>query len=244
MVFGLTLQAGGATAIVDWLEFSPGSPSSSFTLRDDTGTSLSSGLLTVRRGVSFAGFPSARSFADAYWEADTGLVNSLTGDSSVSGMAFRVAAAAGGPADYTIEFLIPEGQEILLMVGDLYRGSDTSRTAGVGVSVHYDGGSAPLSLEGMWAWDNGISRMSETLSWDSGTGVLSTVSGESGESMAAFFRIAPVMGENARIVLTVPDGLSGTGDAIMVALGVVVPEPSTVFLAALGSTGLLIRRRR
>ncbi len=241
---GLTCHVSAAAERVDWLELAPGGTASGFSLRDDAGTTLVDGALAVQRGTVFSGFPSARNFSGEYWQGNTGFSDSLSGNALVHATAFRVAAASGGPASYTIEFDIPENQEILLMVGDLYHGSDISRTAGVNISALSDSAVAGISLEGIWGWDNGISRMSDDLAWTAGVGTLSTVTGATGESKAAFFRIAPVTGANARLVLGIPDGLAGTGDTIVVALGVVVPEPSTALLWLAGGAGMLLRRRR
>lgn len=241
---GLTCLVSAGAERVDWLELAPGGNASGFFLLDDSGIPVVDGALSVQRGTVFSGFPSARNFAGEYWLGNTGFTDSVSGNALVHATAFRVAAASGGPASYTIEFGIPENREILLMVGDLYHGSDISRTAGVNISALSDSAVAGISLAGTWGWDNGISRMSEDLAWTAGVGTLSTVTGATGESKAAFFRIAPVTGANARLVLSVPDGLAGTGDTIMVALGVVVPEPSTTLLWLAGGTGLLLRRRR
>jgi len=244
IALGLTCHVATAAERVDWLELVPGGTASSFSLRDDSGATLVGGALNVQRGTAFAGFPSARNFAGQYWQGDIGFSDSFNGSALVHATAFRVAAASGGPASYTIEFGIPEGRELLLMVGDLYHGSDISRTAGVGISAFSDSEAGAISLEGIWGWDNGITRMSDDLAWTAGIGLLSTVSGGTGESKAAFLRIAPVSGTNARLRLSVPDGLAGTGDAIMVALGVVVPEPSAALLCLAGGAGMLLRRKR
>ncbi|WAC18396.1 hypothetical protein OVA24_14265 [Luteolibacter sp. SL250] len=241
---GLTCLISAGAERVDWLEFSPVGNASGFFLRDDSGTSLVEGSLATQRGTVFSGFPSARTFSGEYWQGSTGFTDSLSGNALVHATAFRVAAPSGGPASYTIELDIPENREILLMVGDLYHGSDISRTAGVNISARSDSSVAGISLEGIWGWDNGISRMSDDLAWMAGVGTLSTVTGATGESKAAFFRIDPVSGTNARLVLGVPDGLAGTGDTIMVALGVVVPEPSATLLGLSGGAALLLGRRR
>lgn len=241
---GLAAQSAHATDTVDWLVFGSGGNASGFSLLDDLGNPAATGALTVSRGSVFSGFPSARSFEDRYWIDDIGLLDSQSGDSLVHATSFRVAAAPGGPASYTIELDVPTGQELLLMVGDIYHGSENSRTAEVILSAFSDTGSSLIQLEGIWAWDNGISAMSENLSWSAGTNTLSPSSAAEGESKAAFFRIAPLYGSNGKLMIEVPDGLAGSGDTIVVALGVMVPEPSAFLMTMAGAAVVMLRRRR
>lgn len=240
---GLFLQSSAATTAVDWLELAAGGTASSFSLLDDTAAPLAGGRLLIQQGISFPGFPSPRTFAGGFWAADTGFSDSDLADLTVQGLALRVAPI-GGAANYTIEVSLPEDREVILVVGDLYHGA-TAQTVGMTLSAISDGSPSPVVLAGMFDWSNGVSSMSEDLVWNESAGTLVTSTQANGESTAAFFRIAPISGANPRLVLSVPQGFAtGTGDTIVVGLGVVVPEPAAAMMLAVSSGMWAGRRRR
>ena len=239
-----TLTSPAATLMVDWLKLPGGSSPAGFQLLDDSNTVLGGGSLAVAQGISFPGLPAPRTLNSAFWTGTTGFSDSVTGLADVSAMEFRVAPSLAGQANYTIQLSVPAGRQLLLVVGDLFHNA-TASTAGISIAALSDSGSVPVTLAGMYGWNNGASSLTQNLAWDQPTGALTTTTGANGDSKLAFLEIGPISGLNPRLVLTVPQGYAlGTGDSVIIGVGAVVPEPSVITLAGIcGMLALVLRRR-
>ena len=136
------------------------------------------------------------------------------------------------------------GRGALIVIGDLFRNA-TAFTAGISIAALSDSGSVPVTLAGLYGWNNGASTLTQDLAWDQPTGALTTTAGANGDSKLAFLQIGPISGLNPRLVLTVPQGYAvGTGDSVIIGVGAVVPEPGVVTLAGIcGRLALVLRRR-
>ncbi len=238
-----TLTAPAATLMVDWLKLPGGSSAAGFQLLDDSNSVLGGGSLMVAQGESFFGLPAPRTLNSSFWNGTTGFSDSVTGLADVSAMEFRVAPSAG-QANYTIQLAVPAGRQLLLVVGDLFRNA-TASTAGISIAALSDSGSVPVTLAGMYGWNNGASSLTQDLAWDQPTGALTTTAGANGNSKLAFLQIGPISGLNPRLVLSVPQGYGlGSGDSVIIGVGAVVPEPGVITLAGIcGMLALVLRRR-
>ncbi len=229
----------GAT-VVDWFDLAAGGSSTSFSLTADGGLPAATGALAIQsgKGISFPGFPSARTFNSGFWSGDTGFRDSLTGTDRVAAFDIRVAPQ-GGAAAYSLTFSIPAGREIVIAVGGLYRGP-----SGATQSIVATSSGGVVSFVQTLAW-NGSDVFDQEIEWNAATATLATTLGSDGDSGIAFFRIGPLAGANPSLTFTVPMGYAaGTGDSISIGLGAVVPEPSALTLAGLGAALVLARRRR
>jgi len=240
---GLLLgQSFAAVTYVDWLEI-PAPTGTTFTLVGDGGSVVAGGKLTVHDGLSFGSLPSSLLLAGGFWELEPQFKDTLLEDASMRAMEFRVVPV-GGVADYVIEFDVPNNQPFVLAVGNLLK-NDISSTAGVAIAAFSGSGGVPIGWNGSFAWDSGVTALTQEVDWDPNTGYLSPTISANGESRMAFFTIPGMSGENPKIRLAVPNGYgAGLGESIYVGLGVVIPEPGTAMLGALGSLILLVRRRR
>ena len=234
-----------ATVTVDWLKLPSGSPPSGFQLMDDSSAPLAGGKLILTQGQSFLGTPSQRTLNASFWAGTTGFSDSVTGLADVSAISFRVAPV-DGKASYEIELSVPAGRQLVLVVGDLF-GNAAAWTTKVTITALSDSSSVPVTLAGMYGWDNGATSLSQALAWDQATGSLSTTSDANGDSKLAFLEIGPIAGLNPRLVLSIPEGYSGsnTGDSVVIGVGSVIPEPGIFALAGIcGMLGLAMRHRR
>ena len=244
--FAFTLSSPAATVavVVDWLKLAGGSSPSGFQLLDDNSTAVASGSLAIvsNQGASSLSLP-ARTLNSSYWTGTTGFTDSVTGLADVSAMDFRVAPVSG-KANYTIEFSVPAGRQMLLVVGDFFHNA-TASTVGMSIAAGSDSGSVPVTLAGMYGWNNGVTLLTQDLAWDQPTGSLTTTAAANGDSKFAFLQIGPISGLNPRLTLSVPNGYAlDAGDAVIIGIGTVVPEPGIVTLAGVcGILGLLLRRR-
>lgn len=238
-----SLSAPAATVMVDWLKLPSGSSPSGFQLLDDNSAVVAGGSLAIAQGVSFPNFPVQRTLNSSFWTSPIGFADSVTGLADVSAIDFRVAPVSG-QANYTIQFSVPAGRQLLLVVGDLFHNA-TASTVGINIAALSDSGSAPVTLAGMYGWNNGATSLSQDLAWNQLTGDLTTTAAANGDSKLAFLEIGPLAGLNPRLILSVPQGYgSGTGDSVIIGLGAVVPEPGVFTLAGVcGVLGLVLRRR-
>jgi len=245
--FAFTLSSPAATVavVVDWLKPPSGSLSSGFQLTDDNSIAVASGSLAVvsNQGASFPSLP-LRTLNYSGWTGNTGFTDSLTGQADVSAMEFRVAPDMNGKANYTIQISVPAGRQLLLVVGDLFHDA-TASTAGVSIAALSDSGSVPVTLAGMYSWNNGATVLNQDLAWDQPSGALTTTAAADGNSKLAFLQISPISGLNPRLVLSVPQGYGfGTGDSVIIGIGTVIPEPGIFTLVGVcGILGLVLRRR-
>lgn len=239
LLFG---QSFAAVTYIDWLEI-PTPSGTNFTMVGDSGAVVAAGKLTVHGGLAFGSLPSSLLLSGGFWGVEPPFRDTLLEDASIRAMEFRVLPV-GGVANYVIEFDVPRNQPLVLVVGNLLKNS-TSATAGVAVSAFSGSGSVPIGWNGSFAWDSGVTALTQEVVWDPDAGFLSPVTSANGESRMGFFTIPGIAGENPKIRLSVPDGYgSGAGDSIYVGLGIMIPEPGTALLGALGSLVVLARRRR
>lgn len=239
----LSLMAPAATVMVDWLKLPAGSSPGGFQLMDDNSAALGGGRLIIAKGVSFLGHPSQRTLNWQSWLGATGFSDSVTGLADVSAMNFRVVPESN-QADYAIQLSVPAGRKLVLVVGDLFRNAMGS-TAGISILAQSDTESVPVTLAGLYGWNNGATSLNQDLTWDESLGTLSTKATSNGDSKLAFLEIGPISGLNPRLVLSVPQGYaSGIGDSVIIGVGAVVPEPGVLTLTAIcGILGLTLRRR-
>lgn len=238
-----TLTAPAATLMVDWLKLPDGSSQSGFQLLDDNSAALGGGSLVIAQGQSFRGIPAPRTLNSAFWTGTTGFSDSVTGLADVSAMEFRVVPVSG-QASYTIQLSVPAGRQLLLVVGGLFHNA-TASTVGISIAALSDSGGVPVTLAGMYGWNNGATSLTQDLAWDQPSGALTTTAAANGDSKLAFLQIGPISGLNPRLVLTVPQGYgAGTGDSVIIGVGAVVPEPGVITLAGIcGMLALVLRRR-
>ena len=240
------LATGGslpaATVRVDWLVMQGGGTSSSFNLLDDNSIALAHGSLTIINGLAYPGLPATRTFAAANWSTQPNVADTLTGNSTISAFELRVAPMTGS-ANYLLDILVPENRALVLAIGGLLK-SGGSATQAMELAAVSDSGMAAVTLRTTDAWSNTLTNLSQDVVWDPLTQVLSPAATANGDSAFAFFDVAPLIGANGRLRLSVPAGYAtGTGDSIFIGLGTVVPEPSSLWLALSGVL-LLLRRRR
>lgn len=230
----------GAT-VIDWLDLGAGGTPAAFSLVTDSGVAVSSGQLVIDsgKGIPFPGLPANSSINGSFWSAATGFANSNDGTEKVDSMDFRVVPQTG-MASFSIQFLIPSNQEVILTVGGLYR-DNINATQTVLVTT----ASASVSLIQTVGWDSGTSAYDQDLEWNSVSQVLSTTAGSVGDSEIAFFRIQPTSGSGSMVNLTIPSGYGvGTGDSISIGLGIVIPEPGVIGLLGFSGLFFLAARRR
>ncbi|MFC7336348.1 hypothetical protein ACFQY0_04095 [Haloferula chungangensis] len=243
-LFGIGNVASAVT-IVDWLQLAPGATPSSFSLTDDGGGAVVSGSLSTApgEGIPFPGYPSMATLTASGWSTPPAFSDSMAGVPQVSLVNVRVVPQSGA-ANYQIEMTVPANVELILVVGGLYA-SDAGSTNSVITTAMTDSGSGVFELVEMIGWSNGVKVDTQALTWNESLSTLSTVPGSEGESGYALFRISPLVGENPRLLLSVPEGLgSGVGDEISFGVAVPVPEPSVhLLLAATAMLGCLRRRR-
>lgn len=231
-----------ASVVVDWLALAGGGSASGFSLVDDGSTVAVTGSLEpdFGAGLVFPGYPSARTFGAGFWTGAPGFIDSLTGDASIAGTAFRVVPQSGAAA-FSLELHLRAGQPCILAIGGLFRDAGGA-TAGVEVEILADSGGVAYVESA--AWSNGITSLVEPVLWDGSS--VTTVPGSSGDSEFAFLSIGPLTGADPVVRLRVADGYAeGTGDEITVAVGYeLIPEPASSMLLLLGGGVLLSRRRR
>lgn len=236
------LPGRAASQILDWLELAPNPTTSSFELLDDALQSVAGGGLSISDGIAFPG-PVARTLEGGFWASDPGFVDSLHGDASVRGFEFRVAPL-GGVASYSLELALTPGVPYFLMIADMFRSPDDA-TSDVMLTALSDTGGFTISYLGATPWSNGIKPLDQPVAWNEGTRTLATVAGANGESSPAFFQIAAPSGANPRLVIDFEDAYAlGSGDAILVGLAVVIPEPSSAILLLASAAWLCLSRKR
>lgn len=242
----LCLAIGGpshaATITVDWLVMQTGGTAAAFSLLNDANAVAVSGSLMAISGV--AAKPSAQIFAASNWISQPVVLDSLSEDSTISALKVQVAPALG-LCNYLLDIGVPSHQALVVVVGGLRRDS-TSATQGIVLEAVSDSGQSEVTLRSMNAWSNGSTTtiLDQSALWDPLTQILSAGTEANGESEFAFFEVGPIGGANSRLRFSVPEGYNaGTGDAIFIGLGTVIPEPGGTVLLLLGGTVLLRRRR-
>lgn len=238
---GQSIQA--ATMMVDWLVMQSGGSPASFTMLNDSNAAVAHGSLTIINGLAFTGLPANRTFAAANWTSQPDVSDSASNNTTISTLEVRVAPM-GGLSHYFVDVLVPENQAMVLVIGGLLK-TITSSTQTVEIAAWSDSGTSGVTLRSTNAWSNGLTICNQSVSWNPLTQILSPAASANGDSEFAFFDVAPVIGTNGKLRLSVPAGYaSGTGDSLFIGLGTVVPEPNSLWVLALGAVFFLGRRTR
>jgi hypothetical protein len=243
LMFATAGSLHSATVTVDWLVMQSGGTPSAFDLLDDHDTAVALGSLTVTSGVVAPGMPVYRGFASGHWTSQPEVIERISGDTVLSAVEFRVGPA-GGLTNYLAEILIPANQAFVLAIGGMLK-NNTSSTQAIGIEARSDSGASPVTLRSTSAWSNGFIILNQSTSWNAMSQVLSPAASADGDSEFAFFDVAPLVGPNGRLRLTVPMGYAAdTGDSIFIGLGTAVPEPASACLLGLGAALLVGKRAR
>lgn len=238
-----TISADAASVVVDWLVSEPGGTVSAFTLVDDANAAAATGSATITAGVGYPGLPTSRTFASGSWTTQPELQDTLTSDTTISALEFRVVPSLGF-ATYVINLQVPSNQPLIVVVGGLLKNS-TSSTQGIEIAALSDLGAVPVTQQSTHAWSNGLTVLNQPTDWNPLTQVLSPTSVANGDSEFAIFEVGPISGANPRMSFTVPLGYAASiGDSIFIGMGKVIPEPSTAGLLLLGAGALAGRRNR
>lgn len=224
-----------STVLVEWLEPLETSNASGFEVLNKDGTSKATINLNILTGIpDFEDFGSSR-IDDSHWLTDPGFENSDSNDAFLPLISNRVFPQ-NGEVEASFSLVTSSRQtNFYLAVGGLNPAAEPVVT----VSGLAEGDS--VTFLGAAGWNSGFGTRDSAISWDSSNRTLTT-SGAGNESEMAFLELELL---DAKAITITYQSLASppTGDNMVMAVGVAIPEPTSTTFLVLAALAALRRRR-